>query len=366
MREDVNVITFVTKFPNTFRCNSVASMFDLKHGEDRVNEIRYEAPPTLEEDWSIGLIVGPSGSGKTSVAKRHYGNNVFTGNKWNAEPVLENFSKGIPLEAITKAFSSVGFNSVPSWLQSYETLSNGEKFRCDLARAILEHGQELLVFDEYTSVVDRTVAKIASNALNKYYRLQPNKAKRIIALSCHYDIVDWLAPDWVLDMRTGKVTRRRLRRPQFTIDIFQCDPSLWDIFKKYHYLTGALHRGAKCYIALINGQPAAFRATLHSMGHKNHRRGHRTVVLPEFQGIGLGTKIANFAAEYEVNHYGLSGFSMITSNLFFANGLLKSGKWKTRRHNRIGDANNRKSAEHGSASFGRAGRPRIELEYIIK
>jgi len=66
--------------------------------------------------------------------------------------------------------------------------------RVDLARALLE--KDFVVFDEFTSVVDRQVAQTTSLAVNKAVR---KMGKKFIAVSCHYDIVDWLEPDWVFD-----------------------------------------------------------------------------------------------------------------------------------------------------------------------
>jgi len=93
------------------------------------------------------------------------------------------------------AFVSVGFSSPPSWLKPYAVLSNGERMRADLARAILEE-RELIVFDEFTSVVNREVAKTGSYAISKAAR---RAGKRFIAVSCHKDITDWLEPDWIYD-----------------------------------------------------------------------------------------------------------------------------------------------------------------------
>ena len=78
--------------------------------------------------------------------------------------------KKCSLDDITKSFNAVGFSSPPSWLKSYNVLSNGEKMRVDLARALLEN-KELFVFDEFTSVVDRYIAKIGSLAVQKTIRI---------------------------------------------------------------------------------------------------------------------------------------------------------------------------------------------------
>lgn len=76
----------------------------------------------------------------------------------------------------------------------YNVLSNGEKMRVDLARALLE--KDKVCFDEFTSVVDRNVAQTACIAINKAIK---RTNKQFIAISCHYDIIDWLQPDWIFD-----------------------------------------------------------------------------------------------------------------------------------------------------------------------
>jgi ABC-type Mn2+/Zn2+ transport system ATPase subunit len=70
--------------------------------------------------------------------------------------------------------------------------------RVDLARAILEDNK-LFVFDEFTSVVDRNVAQIGSFAMQKAIR---KTDKKFIAVTCHFDVQDWLLPDWVFNTDT--------------------------------------------------------------------------------------------------------------------------------------------------------------------
>lgn len=101
------------------------------------------------------------------------------------------------MDEIEKMFYAVGFGSVPSWLKPYGVLSNGEKMRVDLARALLE--KDFVVFDEFTSVVDRNVAETMCIATARTVRA---KDKKFIAVSCHRDILQWLEPDWVFDTNT--------------------------------------------------------------------------------------------------------------------------------------------------------------------
>ena len=175
----------------TYRVSSVCGAFDLdiKHAEERFNgNIDIE-----NKQWNIGLIVGGSGTGKSTIAKEVFGE--FSQYEYTRKSVIDDMPKGKSIKDIEKAFTSVGFASPPSWLKPYEVLSNGEKMRVDLARNILDD-KEIIVFDEFTSVVNREVAKTASYAISKAIKKQK---KKFIAVSCHSDIIEWLEPDWIYD-----------------------------------------------------------------------------------------------------------------------------------------------------------------------
>lgn len=175
----------------SFRVKSIKDQFDLNIQsviEKFSGNIDIENKP-----WSIGLIVGSSGSGKSTIL-----NQIFPFHEnfiYNSKSVLDNMPSGKTTEEITKTFNSVGFATVWSWLKPYSVLSNGEKMRVDLARAIL-NDYPVISFDEFTSVVDRTIAKTASFAIQKAIR---KLKKQFIAASCHRDIIDWLEPDWIYD-----------------------------------------------------------------------------------------------------------------------------------------------------------------------
>lgn len=178
----------------TFRVSTVMADFDLKI--EQANET-FKGAINIPDNWNIGVIVGGSGTGKTTIARELFSNDIITGFEYNSKSVIDDMPKNKNMDEITKMFYTVGFGSVPSWIKPYNVLSNGEKMRVDLARALLEN--DLIVFDEYTSVVDRQVAQTASIAINKAIK---NTNKQFIAISCHYDILDWLQPDWVFDTNT--------------------------------------------------------------------------------------------------------------------------------------------------------------------
>lgn len=179
-----------TQPEKTFRVSSIAGKFDL---QTTAIQERFIGSIDLSTPWQIGIIVGKSGTGKTTIAKELFPNSYIEKFEYKASSILDDMPKDKTTEEITQAFNSVGFSSPPSWLKPYAVLSNGEKMRVDLAKALLSE-EQIFVFDEFTSVVDRNVAKIGSTALQKSIR---KSSKQFIAVTCHYDIVEWLEPDWI-------------------------------------------------------------------------------------------------------------------------------------------------------------------------
>lgn len=180
-----------SKPKETYRVSSVLNAFDLDISKIKEH---FEGNIDIEgKDWNVGIIVGSSGSGKSTIAKEVFSEMYFNGNKYVSETVIDDMPKEKSIKEITKAFTSVGFASPPSWLKNYNVLSNGEKMRCDLANCILQE-KEIIVFDEFTSVVNREVAKTGSYAIQKSVR---KLDKKFVAVSCHKDIIEWLEPDWI-------------------------------------------------------------------------------------------------------------------------------------------------------------------------
>jgi len=282
---------------DSFRVRQVAGLFDVPIAPHFERIFHAELPP-VDENWQVGAVVGPSGSGKSTIVERAFAGCVHRPADWPTDAaLLDGFAKG-SIRRIVRALTAVGFASPPSWLKPYAVLSTGEKFRCDLARALLDGG-ETVVFDEFTSVVDRTVARIASAAVSSAVR-KGRVCRRFVAVSCHYDILEWLEPDWLLDMATGEISRRRLRRPDIELAIFRCGRDAWRLFGPHHYLSGDLHHSAQCYVALWNGRPVAFAAVLPMAGKRNYRRVSRLVVLPDFQGVGIGSAMLEAVCELYV------------------------------------------------------------------
>lgn len=182
-----------TPFSNSFRNQSIIGMFDLQ--ENNYIE-HFKGEFDLTKPWNIGLIVGGSGTGKSTIAKELFSNEIITQYNFdNAKSILDCMPHNCSVQEITEMFSKVGFSSPPSWLKPYNVLSNGEKMRVELAYNLLLK-KECFAFDEFTSVVDRQVAKIASTCISNVIK---KNNKKFIAIACHYDIIEWLQPDWVFD-----------------------------------------------------------------------------------------------------------------------------------------------------------------------
>jgi len=279
--------------------------------------------PNLPAEGLI-LLCGSSGSGKSTILKKTLGSlpelNI------NADSLIKNFSSEQRAEDLLIA---CGLRTIPAWKRKYQELSNGEQHRAFCALC-LDRGIEYI--DEFTSVVDRETAKALSYSIQKYFR--SGSIKRLILASCHRDIIDWLNPDYLYDTdlkrwEFDRINRGLLRRPKITIQIEAVDgQSFWSIFKKHHYLTGKFNKSANAFVAKIENKPVGFCSILRypSGTVKNAWREHRTVVLPEFQGLGIGTALSNTIAKEVVSKGGR--FFSKTSHPAFGLHREKSKQWK--------------------------------------
>ncbi len=272
-----------SKLERTPRIKQLSGMFDVPAQEKLSHRWTGELPID-EREWNVGLIVGPSGAGKSSVSRQLFGDTPAL--EWNAASVCDDFDKRFTIAQIAEICSAVGFNTIPSWMKPFGVLSTGEKFRAELARHLLEGGDQIVI-DEFTSVVDRQVAHIGCHAVQKHVRKHGTK---FVAVTCHYDVIDWLQPDWMLEPATMTFQWRSLqRRPALNVEIARVDHAAWKLFAPFHYLTGDLHKAAACYVLFVEGYPASFAGVLHRPHSKvDDIKGlSRLVTLPDYQGLGL-------------------------------------------------------------------------------
>jgi GNAT superfamily N-acetyltransferase len=117
------------------------------------------------------------------------------------------------------------------------------------------------------------------------------------------------------------------------------------MFRQYHYLSGSLAATARCYAAVYKDIPIAFIAVVHLRMRTRYYRVSRLVVLPDYQGIGVGKRLLNFIAELYTSQTRLP-FYILTSNPQITRGNMKNwritrfghasrGKENTRMNNEI-------------------------------
>jgi len=250
--------------------------------------------PILPPTWGVGLIVGASGTGK-SVLLGDFGKT--TEPEWeHNKSIVSHFSNE---EVAKELMYAVGLSSVPTWVKPYQVLSNGERFRADLARQLHDGA----VIDEFTSVVDRNVAKAASLTIGKYVRQR--EIKNLVFATCHRDVMEWLQPDWIIDTDAGMYCinpRECLQRDPLVVKVYEVSRAMWNYYMGHHYLSTNLHPFARCYVASMEGQAVAFGASIpFPNGHiANGWRGHRTVTNPDYQGLGVGVRLSDWIAEAHV------------------------------------------------------------------
>ena len=327
-----------------------------------------ETIPQLPQD-GIVLIVGTSGSGKSTILRSLGEHTQPKVEFYNT--VIENFSTPERGEELLLA---CGLRSIPTWFRPPHTLSNGEHHRFEMAMCL---DQGIGTIDEFTSVVDRDTAKSLALSMRKYYDRAGTTNPLYIA-SCHRDIVEWLDPDYIYDTDLCVLENRRslLRlgtRPQLTLTIKSSSVDYWRYFSKYHYLDTAISRSAHYYVLLLGDKPIGFHAAIHSTNRDIHSywRGHRTVILPEFQGMGIGTRFSDAIAEIYVSR-GFRYFSK-TAHPSFGEHRQQSPLWRatsTNLKSRLGsylnkDGTTRKMPGYGGTTTARdAGRLCYSHEYI--
>ena len=332
--------------------------FDLQVEDVMSEKIPFNFDIKELSDWNIGLICGGSGSGKTTILKKL--GNIVEPTFDESKSLISNFSSLPPSEAVS-LLCSVGLCSVPTWLKPFHVLSNGEMYRARLAKSVYDAKEgEIILVDEFTSVVDRDVAKTMSFAVQKLIR---KKNLRIVFASCHYDIIEWLMPNWIYDLNKGGVLEKydSARRPTIELQMYRTETDTWEMFKKHHYMTEELNKSAACYVFTWNDKVVAFVGVLPQPSgyYEKGVRGTRTVVLPSFQGIGIGSKVTEFVASI----YKADGYRYFTKTV-----NPKLGEYRSRSENWLATAKNGRPIRKSNSKLNKKQKLRASYchEYVGK
>lgn len=284
---------------NSFYSKMAAQSVDLNLEEKLTHELSVIAD--IETPWNVGLIIGASGSGKTTLAKKMFQNQFSEKTNIDFEKcVIDQFPETLEYKQRADLLCGIGLSSVPCWVKPLKCLSNGQQSRAIAALKLSE--KKFLVMDEFTSVVDRTAAKSMSHCVQKFSRKNNFK---FCAISCHYDVIEHLNPDWVIDCNNQTfVDRRNLwqnfkKTDSIKFDIKEVGRESWKYFSKYHYLSKNLPCGIVRFFGLfhekdqIGFQCFANYVPIKDKGEKIKMHFNRTVIHPDYVGIGLGIKLIN-------------------------------------------------------------------------
>lgn len=284
----------------SFRCTRAANALDIDQKKKSVHALDVQAD--LDPPFNVGLIVGASGSGKTTLAEEMFGEGCFRTLLDELLPIIDQFPASMSYDECAATLNGVGLTQVPCWIRPAYTLSNGQRVRAECALQIANtNTDDIIAIDEWTSVVDRTVAKVMSYCIAKHAR---RTNARIVLCSCHYDVVEWLNPDWIIDCNSGEYVERRHLQRDFkrteTLDfaIAECDRSTWRGFSRYHYLSDRLPGGfIKTYGLFHDGDQVGFQCFANYVPHRAGTQmvvhSNRTVIHPDYAGFGLGIKVIN-------------------------------------------------------------------------
>lgn len=334
-------VTLKTDAPNDFYCIKAANSVDLDIEKKLTHHLKITAD--IDTSYNIGLIIGNSGSGKTTLAKHVWGDQCFDTLLDKDKAVISQFDESYSYDERVQFLSGVGLASPTCWIAPAKTLSNGQQARAEIALQMSRTDGKFTVIDEWTSVVDRTVAKAMSHAIQKHAR---KTGKTIVLLSCHYDVVEWLNPDWIIDCNLQEYTDRRSLCPRFTrseqlvFGIRQLtDSKSWRVFSKYHYLTDTLPPGKTVMFGLFHNdiQIGFIAYSNYVMWKQEHKdkgmpmvmHANRIVVHPDYCGFGLGGKMTDITADYMQNTLNYD-VQIKLSSVSMANLLKRNVRWELR------------------------------------
>ena len=269
----------------------------------------------LLHEGGMGLLVGPSGSGKTVLL------NKFGEASANIDWPTDRSVRDI----VSSTLLDIACLPGDCRDRPFGDLSNGEKFLATLARTLqcqTEEGEGVLLVDEFTSTLDRGLARTLCLSLAKYYR-RCKHSRGLLLATCHYDVKQWLQPTWCFDTQsavfitdvqeTGNannsfsleevqpddcskcVADMWFKPPKLDLTIVECSHAMWEIFKDHHYLSGYVHVSARCFLAHCRGRLIGILCRMGFPGSNRIDvcREHRLVVLPDFQGLGIGPRFSD-------------------------------------------------------------------------
>lgn len=93
-----------------------------------------------------------------------------------------------------------------------------------------------------------------------------------------------------------------------------------------------LHKAAEQWVGVMDGKLVCHRGIIQFPMRKGWKRGHRMVVLPDYQGIGIGTAFENYTSQYYFDRGW--NVNLTTTTPALVHTLKRSKKWSLVRYGR--------------------------------
>ncbi len=169
---------------------------------------------------TVTLIAGPSGSGKTlllrEIARQCAKSRVVGSEAFPRDvAVVDAVAPTRPLSEALGLLTACGLGEPTLWARSFDGLSEGERFRARLARALsLDRrggGRGPILCDEFGSLLHSRLAKAVAFNLRK---LATRERLALVVATSRGDIEEDLRPDCVIRLGNGeRVVESRATRP---------------------------------------------------------------------------------------------------------------------------------------------------------
>ena len=372
----------------------------------------------LPKKWRLGVIHGPSGSGKTTVLRSLFGGGA-SGKVATKPPPWAGETKTALETLFADAFGAEDGNArldMACLGAADRAAAPADLPACASSRALAAWNVASgAVLDEFTSLAERPLARRLAANLATY--VEKRKLEEVVVATVHEDVIapchaSWLfctavvTSCWAVDpgqpkkgaspnglSRNGclvlfdekrakwrpsaedEESRDLFGAPDVRLNLQRCNYWEFEPFKKHHYLSETISGSAKCWLLRWNGRPIAFHSMLYAYGLPGAGSGstgayreHRVVVLPDFQGIGLGWMLSEVVASHVVSK-GTRVMS-ITMHPTFGGMRDWSERWRPKKRNHQADrhqatynARERKEADWAPTDRARL-RPSFRHEYV--
>lgn len=193
---------FMTRVRRSPRVVEIAESFGL--GLDDKEFVVYDKYPLEVKAGDVIYITGQSGGGK-SLALRNLARQMSAEGKRvinldqieldNDKALIDQIGKD--MKDALRIMSIAGLNDAFQWLRAPNELSDGQRYRFKIAKAI-ETGAEVWCCDEFLAILDRTSAKFIAYSIQKAARAF---GATLIVATTHTDLRNDLAPDLVINKR---------------------------------------------------------------------------------------------------------------------------------------------------------------------